>query len=120
MTKILVVEDDFAIADNLQALLRVKGYQVLFAPDGQAAIEVARRDGPHILLLDILLPKLGGFDVCRILKSDPKTNPIKIIMLTGLGRMGDVETAFSAGANDYLSKPFTNERLLAKIEKLLA
>lgn len=119
MAKILVVEDDFTIADNLQALLRVKGYQTLFAADGQAGVELARKEQPDIVLLDILLPKLGGFDVCRILKSDAKTKGIKIVMLTGLGRMGDVETAFSAGANDYLIKPYDNERLLKKIEKVL-
>lgn len=120
MAKILVVEDDFTIADNLKALLNVKGHQVVFAADGQAGVELARKEMPDILLLDILLPKLGGFDVCRILKSDPKTAPIKIIMLTGLGRMGDVETAFSAGANDYLIKPYDNERLVKKIDKVLA
>ena len=120
MAKILVVEDDFTIADNLQALLRVKGYQTLFAADGQAGVELARKEQPDIVLLDILLPKLGGFDVCRILKSDAKTKGIKIVMLTGLGRMGDVETAFSAGANDYLIKPYDNERLLKKIEKVLS
>lgn len=119
MAKILVVEDDFTIADNLKALLNVKGHQVVFAADGQAGVELARKEMPDILLLDILLPKLGGFDVCRILKSDPKTAAIKIIMLTGLGRMGDVETAFSAGANDYLIKPYDNDRLVKKIEKVL-
>lgn len=120
MAKILIVEDDFTIADNLKALLTVKGHQVLFAADGQAGVEVARKEGPDVVLLDILLPKLGGFDVCRLLKTDGKTAGIKIIMLTGLGRMGDVETAFSAGANDYLIKPYDNERLLKKIEKVLA
>lgn len=120
MAKVLVIEDDFTVADNVQALLKVKGYQVAFAADGQTGVELARKEQPDVVLLDILLPKLGGFDVCRILKSDPKTKPIKIIMLTGLGRMGDVETAFSAGANDYLIKPFENERLVKKIEKLLS
>lgn len=119
MKKILIVEDDYAIADSLQAMLQVKGYGVLFAPDGQAAVEVARKEIPDVILLDILLPKLDGFDVCRILKADPKTKDIRIIVATGLGRMGDVETAFAAGACDYIIKPFDAERLLKKIEKVV-
>lgn len=120
MAKILIVEDDFAIADSLQALLQAKGYQSLFAPDGSAGLELARKERPQLVLLDVLLPRLGGFDVCRILRSDPATRDIKVIMLTGLGRMGDVETAFSAGACDYVIKPIDSERLLKKIEKALA
>lgn len=117
--KILVVEDDFAIADNLQALLKVKGFKVCFAPDGQSAVELARKEMPDLILLDIMIPRLGGFDVCRILKSEEKTQGIKIIVITGLGRMGDVETAFSCGASDYVIKPIDTERLLKKIEKAL-
>ena len=119
MPKILIVEDDFAIADNLKALLQIKGHKVTFAADGQAGVETARREIPDLILLDIMLPKLGGFDVCRILKSEPKTQGIKIIILTGLGRMGDVETAFSAGATDYLVKPVDSERLMKKIDSVL-
>ncbi len=120
MRKVLVVEDDAMLAESLQALLKVKGYRVFFAADGQSAIETARREMPEIILLDLLLPVLGGIDVCRILKSEAKTSAIKIIALTALGRMGDVETAFAAGANDYVTKPYDNERLIKKIEKVLA
>lgn len=120
MTRILLVEDDYAIADNLQALLQIKGYRVSFAPDGQAAVETARSEKPHLILLDIMLPKLGGFDVCRILKSEEKTKGIKIIVITGLGRVGDVEKAFASGADDYVIKPVDSARLIKKIEAVLA
>ena len=120
MKKILVVEDDFALADNLQALLRAKGYEVHFAPDGIAAVEAARKALPDVVLLDVLIPKLGGFDVCRVLRSEERTKGIKIIMVTGLGRVADVDQAFAAGASDYLVKPFDTDRLLKKIEKVLA
>lgn len=119
MKKVLVVEDDFAIADNLQALLKVKGFKVSFAPDGQSAVELARKEKPDLILLDIMIPRLGGFDVCRVLKSEEKTQAIKIIVITGLGRMGDVETAFSCGAADYVIKPIDTDRLLKKIERAL-
>lgn len=119
MTKILIVEDEAMIADNLQALLEAKGYKVFLAKDGKAAVDAARKEKPDIILLDIMLPRLGGFDVCRILRGDSQTTAIKIIVTTGLGRMGDVETAFDAGANDYLVKPYDSQRLLHKIEKVL-
>ncbi len=119
-TKILLVEDEPAIAENLEALLNAKGYSVVRAEDGAEAVDLARKEKPDLMLLDIMLPKMGGFDVCRILKGDAATKGIKVIMLTGLGKMGDVETAFENGANDYLIKPFESVRLFKKIEKVLA
>lgn len=118
--KVLIVEDELAIADNLQALLTAKGYEVATASDGSEAVAEARKQRPDVVLLDIMLPKLGGFDVCRILKMDPATSKAKVIMITGLGRMGDVETAFKNGADDYIIKPFDTERLFKKLDKVLA
>ncbi len=118
--KVLIVEDEPAIAENLQALLSAKGYEVAVAGDGSAAVAEARKMRPDLVLLDIMLPKLGGFDVCRILKMDPATQRAKVVMITGLGRMGDVETAFKNGADDYIIKPFDTERLFKKLEKVLA
>ena len=120
MKHILIVDDEPAIAENLQALLMAKGFEVSLAGDGSEAVEVARLKKPDLMLLDVMLPKMGGFDVCGILKGDEATKNIKIIMITGLGRMGDVETAFSKGADDYIIKPFDSQRLFRKIEKVLA
>src|SRR5581483_12128914 len=119
MANILVVEDDFALVSNIEALLKTLGHNVSSAADGQAGVEAARRGLPDLILLDVMLPKLGGIEVCRILRSDPKTKHIKILMLTGLGTMADVETAFSAGASDYLIKPYDPERLVKKIALVL-
>ena len=119
MARILIVEDEAAIAENLQALLTARGHQVALAADGAAAVESARRQPPDLMLLDIMLPKLGGFDVCRILKGEVTTKAIKIVMITGLGRMGDVETAFANGADDYIIKPFDSQRLFKKLDKVL-
>ena len=119
MPKVLVVEDDYALADNLQAYLEANGYSVSLAHDGQEAVEQARKHVPDVILLDVRLPKIGGFDVCRLLRSEPRTKHIKVVMLTGLGTMGDVETAFSAGADDYCIKPYEPERLIRKIQKVL-
>jgi len=117
--KILIIEDDYALADNLRALLEVKGYQVEFAADGEEGVKKARSYGPDLILLDIMIPKVSGFDACRILRGDAKTKDAKIIMTTGLDRMGDVEKAFSCGASDYLIKPFDSGRLFDKIEKVM-
>lgn len=119
-TKVLIVEDEPEIADNLQALLEAKGYQVTVARDGGEAVTQARALGPDLMLLDVMLPKIGGFDVCRLLKGDPATKSIRIVMITGLGRMGDVETAFQNGADDYIIKPFDTVRLFKKIDKVMA
>ncbi len=119
MTKILIVEDDFSLGENLQALLKTKGFEVQFAADGDAGLKLAQTFMPDIILLDIMIPKVSGFEVCRQLRTDGKTSHIKILMTTGLDRMADVEKAFSAGAADYLVKPFDSDRLLKKIAKVL-
>lgn len=117
--KVLVVEDDYGIAENLRALLATRGYKIYQAADGAAAVTLARKELPDVVLLDILLPKMGGFDVCKIIKSDPATKKIKIVMITGLSQMADVETAFQNGASDYIIKPFDSERLFKKLDKVL-
>ena len=119
MAKILIVEDETAIAENLHALLTARGYEVAWIPDGADALSIAKKQKPDIVLLDVMLPRVSGFDICRLLKSDPDTAKIKIIMITGLGRMGDVEKAFGQGADDYIIKPFDSERLFRKVEKAL-
>lgn len=120
MARVLIVEDEPAIAENLAALLRLRGHVVEVVGDGSDAVESARKKPPELVLLDVMLPRLSGFETCRLLKSDPKAKTAKVIMVTGLGRMGDVEDAFDAGADDYLIKPFDSERLFKKIEKVLA
>jgi len=120
MTRILVVEDEASIAENMAALLTAKGYVVASCGDGAQALEMARKEPPDLVLLDVMLPLISGFDVCKMLRADPKTSKAKILMVTGLDRGGDVETAFAAGANDYLVKPFDSDRLFKKIQKVLA
>ncbi len=117
--RVLIAEDEPAVAENLEALLRAKGYETKWVADGAQAVAAAKRDRPDVMLLDIMLPKMDGFDVCRLLRADPATQKVKIIVVTGLGRMGDVETAFASGATDYIIKPFDSDRLFKKIEKVL-
>lgn len=117
--KILVVEDEPDIAESLKLRLDMAGYDVVLAADGQQAVAKAKFESPDLVLLDLMIPKMDGYEVCRVLRSAEATKLTPIVVLTALQMVGDVDKAFEAGANDYLSKPFTNERLLAKIEKLL-
>ena len=118
--KILIVEDEPEIADNLSALLTARGHKVVTCAEGADGVARARKEPFDLLLLDVMLPRMSGFDVCKLLRADPKTSKLKIVMVTGLGRVGDVETAFASGADDYLIKPFDSERLFKKVEKALA
>jgi len=118
--KVLIIEDEPAIADNLQALLQAKGYEAVCAYDGLEGMAQARRLHPQIILLDIMLPRISGIDICRKLKADAATKHIRIVMVTGLGRTADVEQAFAAGADDYLIKPFDADRIFRKIDKVLS
>ncbi|MBI4249286.1 MAG: response regulator [Elusimicrobia bacterium] len=115
--KILVVEDNLDIAENLEARLTVQGYEVHMAPDGKEGVEKTRTELPDLVILDVMMPKIDGYQACRIIKQDEKTRHIPVLMLTSLQLMGDAEKAFEAGADDFLSKPFTNDQLLRKIRK---
>ncbi|MCG3204723.1 MAG: Alkaline phosphatase synthesis transcriptional regulatory protein PhoP [Elusimicrobia bacterium] len=117
--KILVVEDEPDIADGLKLRLDMAGYDVVLAADGQDGILKAKNEKPDLVVLDLMIPKMDGYEVCRILRSSAFTKTTPILILTALQMVGDIDKAFEVGANDYLSKPFTNERLLAKITKLL-
>ena len=119
MMKILIVEDDFSLAENIKVLLKSKGFEVEFAPDGDIAMKKAKEFEPDLVLLDIMIPKLSGFEVCRQLRTNEKTSHIRILMTTGLDRVADVEKAFSSGCTDYILKPYDSDRLLKKIEKVL-
>ena len=89
--KILIIDDDASVAQMLKALLEIHGYEVSVALDGAQGLQRARQDKPDLLLLDVMLPDLGGVEVCQMLKADPKTQKAKVIMLTGLGSVADVE-----------------------------
>jgi two-component system response regulator MtrA len=118
--KILIVDDEPAISESLQAYLQSKGYEVICAQDGPEALAVARESKPDLMILDIMLPKLNGIEVCRILKADSATKDLRVVMVTGRGLAADVELASAAGADDYLVKPFNTDRLLEKIRHVLS
>ena len=116
---LLVVEDDAALRDTMMYTLRREGYRVLVASDGVAALEVARQQPPALVILDLMLPRLDGLDVCRQLRSRPETARTPILMLTARGEESDVVVGLEMGADDYVTKPFSWNELRARIRALL-
>ena len=117
--KILVVEDQPEIADNLKARLELEGFDVDVANDGKVGVEKSRSGKPNLIILDVMMPIVDGYEACQLIKKDERTKSIPIIMLTALPHVEDAEKAFAVGANDFLNKPYTNERLLQKVRKFL-
>jgi CheY-like chemotaxis protein len=119
MPKILLVEDNEMNRDMLSRRLERRGYQVVIAVDGAQGVALARSERPHLILMDMDLPVLDGWEATRQLKAAPETQSIPIIALTAHAMSGDREKAIEAGCDDYDSKPVDLPRLLSKIEALL-
>lgn len=117
--KILVVEDDLVTQKVLSARLEITGYDVITAVDGEEALNKARKENPDAVVLDLMLPKMTGYEVCRMLKFDDKYKRIPIIILSSLDQQDEREKAVKAGADAYFIKPFDLKLLLAKIEDFL-
>ena len=119
--KILIVEDEEDIIELLSAIFDDFGdYEVLSARDGEEALKIAQVDNPDIILLDIQLPKLNGYKVCKLIKSDPAMSHIKVLLLSGIVQNSDWLRAREAGADGYIAKPFSSTVLVEKVEELLS
>ena len=119
MPKILLVEDNEMNRDMLSRRLLRRGYEVVIAIDGEQGVSMARSDGPDLILMDISLPRIDGYEATRQIKADGDTANIPIIALTAHAMAGDRAKALEAGCNDYDTKPVEFKRLLGKIEGLL-
>ena len=114
MAKVLIVEDEQAIVEILQFNLKREGYETLAAMDGTTGLELARTENPDIILLDVMLPGMTGFEICTTLRSEGHTEPI--LMLTAKGEESDKVFGLEAGADDYITKPFSLLELLARVK----
>jgi CheY-like chemotaxis protein len=119
MIRILYVEDNDDNVYMLSQRLRKHGFEVIVASDGQQGVEMAYREKPDLILMDLGLPSLDGWSAARLLKEAPDTRPIPIIALSAHTMPGDRERALAAGCDEYAAKPVVFERLLAKIDSLL-
>ena len=117
--QILIIEDEPDIQELLSFNLDNNGYKVYTASNGEKGLEIARKEHPDLILLDLMLPGIHGLDVCRIIKSDQETSGISIIMLTALGQEEDIIKGLEIGAEDYVTKPFSLQVLEARIKTVL-
>ncbi|MEI9891340.1 MAG: response regulator [Caulobacteraceae bacterium] len=117
--RIFIAEDDESILDLLVTRLRIAGYDTSQERDGQAALEAIKRSPPTACILDVNMPRLDGFQVLKRLRADPLTAHIPILILTARRAPDDIKTAIRLGATDYLSKPFNDAELLARVARLL-
>jgi len=114
-----VVDDEIYIVHILDFSLGMEGYEVLTALDGEQAVEKARAEHPDLIVLDIMMPKLDGYETCKMLKADPATKDIPVILLSAKGRNVDQKVGFEVGADDYITKPFSPRKLVERINALL-
>jgi len=117
--KILIADDNENIREALTYILEDEGYKLWLAKDGVNTLKIVREMHPDILLLDIMMPEINGYDVCRIIKSDPELKKTYVIMLTAKGQVSEQERGKEVGADEYIVKPFSPMDVLAKIKKVL-
>lgn len=117
--RILVVDDEIYIVHILDFSLGMEGYEVLTALDGEQALERLKSDKPDLIVLDIMMPKVDGYEVCRTIKANPETQHIPVILLSAKGRNVDQKMGFDVGADDYITKPFSPRKLVERINALL-
>jgi DNA-binding response OmpR family regulator len=117
--EILIVDDEPSIVVPIQFLMEQQGYNVLVAENGEDALDAIYKYKPDLILLDIMLPRIDGYEVCEIVRLNPEYRDIKIIFLTAKGREVEIAKGLALGANAYITKPFSNTQLVAKVKELL-
>ena len=117
--RILIADDEPNIVLSLEFLMKREGFEVQVAADGEAALQAIAAQVPDLILLDIMLPKKDGFDVCQQIRSHPQWQSIKVVMLTAKGRDTEVSKGIALGADAYMTKPFSTRDLVAQVRQLL-
>ncbi|MBX7243535.1 MAG: response regulator [Bacteroidia bacterium] len=119
MVKILIVDDEPAILMSLEFLMKKNNYHVFIARNGAEALEIAKKEQPQVVLLDIMMPDVDGYEVCRQIKSDPILKETKIVFLSAKSKDADIAKGLETGASLYLTKPFSTRDLLNKVKSLM-
>ena len=117
--KILVVDDEKALVSLVTLHMQMAGYEVFFANDGWSAIDICKRDKPDLVILDLMLPKLNGWEVCRRIREDDSIKDIAVLMLSARSEVDDKVRGFNVGADDYVTKPFSPKELVARVKRIL-
>jgi len=118
-TKILIADDEPNILISIEYLMKREGYEVHVARDGQEALDVLRREHPRLVLLDVMMPRKTGFEVCQELRADEAVKDTLVLMLTAKGRDTDIAKGLGVGADAYMTKPFSTKDLVQKVRELL-
>ena len=118
--KILVIEDDPSTSRLVEYTLRHHGYQVITATNGLEGVKKAHSEVPDLVILDVMLPGMDGFEICRRLRAEPSTAPVSILVFSARAQETDKDTAIKAGADDYLTKPASHAEIIARVERLIA
>jgi two-component system alkaline phosphatase synthesis response regulator PhoP len=116
---VLIVDDNAQNVELLQAFLESLPVKLVTASDGVEALKMVAEHSPDLILLDIMMPRMSGFQVCRRIKNDPKTRDIQVLMVTALNELGDIEQATESGTDDFVSKPVNKFELLTRVKSLL-
>ncbi len=119
MTRILAVDDEPHILKLVSFSLTANGFEVIEATDGLTAIELAKTEQPDLILLDVMMPALDGYEACRRLKADPLTATIPVVMLSAKSQAAEKDAGIHCGATDYICKPFTPKNLVTEVRKVL-
>ena len=117
--RVLIADDEPNIVISLEFLMQREGYAVTVARDGVAALDAIRRERPDLVLLDVMMPGMSGFDVCQAVRADESFAAVKIVMLTAKGRDTDTAKGIALGADAYMTKPFSTKDLAARVRELL-
>jgi two-component system, OmpR family, alkaline phosphatase synthesis response regulator PhoP len=118
--RVLIVDDEQNIVISLEFMMKREGYEVSIAQDGQEAIEMIRAEMPDLVLLDVMMPKKSGFEVCQEVRADPGLRSVRILMLTAKGRETEVAKGLAVGADAYITKPFSTKELVERVRAMLA
>jgi len=120
MAKILIAEDERDIRDLITFTLGFAGYEVVAAANGEEAVNLARQEIPDLVLMDVRMPRMTGYEACAVMKADAKLKDIPVIFLSAKGQDSEIQTGLQAGAVEYLLKPFAPDQLTARIQAVLA
>jgi len=119
MKKILIVDDEANIVISLEFLMKKEGFHVAVANDGEEALELIASFAPDLVLLDVMMPKKSGYEVCEAVRRNPERAGLKIVMLTAKGRETEIAKGLALGADAYITKPFSTKDLVAKVRSVL-
>ncbi|GAB4478647.1 MAG: hypothetical protein Kow0088_18690 [Anaerolineales bacterium] len=120
MAKILIAEDERDIRDLIAFTLQFAGHEVITTSNGEEALQAVRAQKPQLVLLDVRMPKMTGYEVCKEIKTDPQTRTIPVIFLSAKGQESEIRDGYEAGADQYLLKPFSPDQLIEQVNKVLA